>query len=318
MTCFYPMDAWRFYDTKSKTSTYTRNYSDFLRMQKNPNYVLTSTEKGKCGQCSGCRVEYTRQWAMRCVAEMGDTIKAAFITLTFDPLYLPKNGSVSLAFIKGWFKKFRERVRYHYKQEIRFYCCGEYGSKQKRPHYHAIVFKFDFPDKKLWSRKNGQLLYVSDFLKDCWYYGFHTIGQVTFDSCQYVAQYCMKKFSSKDSRKMKEHYGDREPEFHHMSRVPGIGWKYFDDWWSDMYPNDKFTFKGKQLRPPAYFDYLLKKKHPELYEQVKEARQQKYFESDWAKLSDQELDNELRRKEKFLHQAFKRHHRYLEEEIANA
>lgn len=318
MTCFYPVDAWRFYDTKSQTTTYTRKYSEFLRMQKNPSFVLLEKEKGSCGQCSGCRVEYTRQWAMRCVAEMGNSMKAVFLTLTFDPFHLPSNNSISKEFIKTWLKNLRERIRYHYNETIRFYCCGEYGEKKGRPHYHAIIFGFDFPDKQLWSKKKGQLLYISKFLQDAWFFGWHTIGQVTMESCQYVAQYVLKKFTSKDDRKVKEHYGDREPEFHHMSRMPGIGAEFFNDFWNDMYPKDKFTFKGKQLRPPSYFDYLLKKNHPELYEQVKEARKEKFFESTWGKLSDDELEKELRRKEKYLHQAFKRHHRYLEEELANA
>lgn len=317
MTCFYPATGWRIRDTKSDYSFYTRKYSDYLAFSKKP-WCIVQEEKGKCGQCSGCRVENTRQWAMRCVAEMADSIKAAFITLTFDPLYYPRNGSVSKDFIKKWFKDFRERVRYHYDTTIRFYCCGEYGSKGGRAHYHAIIFGFEFPDKKLWSKKNGQLLYVSKFLEKAWFYGWHTIGQVTFDSCQYVAQYVMKKIVSKDSRKIEEHYEGREPEFHHMSRMPGIGKKYYEMWRDDMYPKDAFTFKGRQMRPPAYFDYLLKRDLPDLYEQVKEARQQKYFESDWAKLSDSELEKELRRKEKFLHNAFKRHHRYLEEEATNA
>ena len=169
MTCFYPVQAWRFYDTKSQTSVYTRKYSEYLRMQKNPTFVLTKEEKGSCGQCSGCRVEYTRQWAMRCIAEMADNVKAVFLTLTFDPLYLPRNGSLSKKFISKWFnKKLREDIRYHYGEKIRFYCCGEYGEKKGRPHYHAIVFNFDFPDKKFWSKKNGQLLYTSDFLSKCW------------------------------------------------------------------------------------------------------------------------------------------------------
>ena len=43
-------------------------------------------------------------------------------------------------------KRLRDRVGYG---RFRFYACGEYGETTNRPHYHAILFNYDFPDKQL-------------------------------------------------------------------------------------------------------------------------------------------------------------------------
>lgn len=319
MTCFHPLEGRKYYDTILKKESVTLKQKLIREIQARPDlYYDHGTQKIPCGQCIGCRVEKSRQWALRCICELKYHPTASFITLTFDNEHLPENESISKVFIADWLKKLRERIRYKFEKEIRFYACGEYGDKLGRPHYHAIIFGFDFPDKQLLTRKNGQFLYISEFLRKAWDYGWHTIGQVTLDSCQYVAQYVHKKITNKKTQVVTDHYGDKEPEFHHMSRRPGLGAQWFDDYKEDCYPSDTFVYKGKVMRPPRYFDYLLKKHFPDVYADLKEKREERYLDSDWSKLSEAELEKELRRKEKFLHQAHKRHHRYLEEELANA
>ena len=90
--------------------------------------------------------------------------------------------------------RFMKRLRKKYGSQVRFFHCGEYGDLNKRPHYHAILFGVDFAhDRKLWSQKDGMKLFTSESLEKLWPYGFCTIGQVTFESCAYVARYIMKK-----------------------------------------------------------------------------------------------------------------------------
>lgn len=320
MTCFHPLKGIYYLDKSTGERKFTCKSKEKRYVRANHyDYQLDKEQYIPCGQCLGCRLSKSREWAIRCVCELTRHSVASFVTLTFDPLYLPKNRSVSKDFIRKWFKKFRESVRDTFGKRIRFYCCGEYGSKLGRPHYHAIIFGFDFPDKTLWGRKNGQLLYVSEYLKKRWIYGFHTIGQVTMDSCQYVAQYVAKKFTNKDPFLVDKYYNKREPEFHHMSRRPGIGGDWFEEFFADVYPNDRIVHQGKTMKPPKYFDYLLEKLHPEIFCEVKRIREENYAKSDMALLPEKELFKELKRKEEYLHNLFKKHHRYLDEgDLANA
>ena len=46
-----------------------------------------------CGQCVGCRLEYSRQWAVRLVHENQMHEKSCFITLTFNQEELDKRSN---------------------------------------------------------------------------------------------------------------------------------------------------------------------------------------------------------------------------------
>ena len=58
-----------------------------------------------CGRCIGCRLEYSRQWAMRCVHEASLHEDNCFITLTYADDYLPPLASLR----KTDFQKFMKR-----------------------------------------------------------------------------------------------------------------------------------------------------------------------------------------------------------------
>lgn len=129
-------------------------------------------------------------WAVRIVHEAQMWPQNSFITLTYRPEDLPQGGSLNVEHYQLFMKKLRARNTGH---KIRFFHCGEYGEKLSRPHYHAILFNYDFPDKKVFSEKNGNTIYTSELLEDIWGKGFCTIGDVTFQSAAYVARYVMKK-----------------------------------------------------------------------------------------------------------------------------
>jgi len=221
-----------------------------------------------CGKCIGCRLERSRQWAVRCIHEAQLWPNNCFITLTYAPEHLPPNGTLVLAH----FQKFMKRLRKKYGSNIRFFHCGEYGTKFARPHYHACLFNFDFDDKKFWKVKNGQKLYISAALSDLWPFGWATVGSVTFESAAYVARYILKKINGDLAE---NHYSfvdcdgvvrHRLPEYVTMSRRPGIAAGWFEKYGSDVFPSDEVIVRGKSCRPPRFYDNRLKAVDPSAFE----------------------------------------------------
>lgn len=239
-----------------------------------------------CGDCIGCRLERSRQWAMRCVHEASLHDTNSFITLTYNDDNLPLDGSINKKHLQKFIKRLRRKIE---PIKIRYYGAGEYGKKFSRPHYHLCLFGFDFPDKQLleagertyfngrFKNTKGNDLFTSDLLGKVWKKGFHTIGELTFESAGYAARYCTKKINGE---KAGPHYKDKTPEFALMSRRPGIGSGWFEKWKGDIYPKDFTTMRGIKQRPPRFYDSMLEKKDPELFEQVKnERRKEKPYQS---------------------------------------
>jgi len=216
-----------------------------------------------CGQCIGCRLERSRQWAIRCVHEAQLNTDNSFITLTYDNKNIPRGGTLK----KEHFQKFMKRLRFKLRPKIiRYYHCGEYGENTARPHYHALIFNHAFPDKIQYSINDGNPLYISEELNKLWTYGFSTIGELNFDTAAYVARYVLKKVNGPMAE---EHYQSLdpetgelskiEPEYTTMSRRPGIGSRWYDKYKSEVYPNDDVIINGKKMKPPRYYDGLYEK-----------------------------------------------------------
>ena len=228
-----------------------------------------------CGQCIGCRLNYSRQWAIRCVHEAQMHEENCFITLTFndEALNLRKN---PLSLDVEEFQKFMKRLRNKVGNKVRFFHCGEYGEKNGRPHYHALLFGYDFPDKKLWSKRDDVMLYTSQQLQDLWPHGFVTIGNMNFHTAAYVARYIMKKQTGENSE---EHYtrwdpltgegSQIKPEYCTMSRRPGIGATWLEKYKADVYPHDYVVINGHKVKPPRFYDKQLPEDE---YEQLKAQR----------------------------------------------
>jgi len=244
-------------------------------------FVLSSRDRGNyapiqisCGQCIGCRLERSRQWAVRCVHEAQIHPNNCFITLTYNDDHLPDHGSLCL----DHFQRFMKRLRKKYGDGIRFFHCGEYGDKYGRPHYHAILFNHDFDDKYHWrTTAQGHRCYRSPSLEKLWPLGNCEIGDVTFESAAYVARYIMKKVTgdAADRHYCVGHteYGEllyKKPEYVTMSRRPGIGKAWFDRYKNDVYPDDFVVIRHDlKTKPPKYYDKLLYDADPFLYDEIK-------------------------------------------------
>ena len=275
MTCYRPLSAYRSHELTTKNN---KRKIKFLKHgdSLDKEHLGDDYLEIPCGQCIGCRIERSRQWAIRCVHEASLYENNCFITLTFSDEYLPKDKSLN---VRHW-QLFMKRLREKFGENIRFYHCGEYGEKFGRPHYHACLFNFDFPDKKLWKvTTNGHRIYTSEALSKLWGQGFCTIGDVTFESAAYVARYIMKKVNGSDAE---EHYQyidpetgqifQRKPEYTTMSRRPGIAKAWFDKYYKDVYPGDFVVLNGKKMRPPRYYDTQYEIAYPSDHEKLKETR----------------------------------------------
>lgn len=156
--------------------------------------------------------------------------------------------------------------------------CGEYGELNDRPHYHACLFGWDWIDKKHYkNNENGDSIYTSETLQKLWPYGLSSTADVTFQSAAYVARYCLKKINGDAAEAhYRRHDQDGEyqkvPEFAHMSLKPGIGAHWYNKYHKDVHTHDYVVINAKECRPPRYYDRLLKRRNPDLHDQVKEDR----------------------------------------------
>lgn len=212
-----------------------------------------------CGQCVGCRLERSRQWAMRCVHESQMHKSSCFVTLTYDDVNLPPGASLYYVDYQRFMKRLR---KYFTGTNVRFYMCGEYGEATMRPHYHSLLFGVNFPDKRRFSKgPDGSYLCTSDVLSKLWPHGNSLIGDVTFQSAAYVARYCMKKVTGSQAVEYYKSVNlatgeifDRVPEFNKMSLKPGIGATWLEKFQSDVYPRNYVVMNGVKVKPPKYYD----------------------------------------------------------------
>lgn len=239
-----------------------------------------------CGDCIGCRLEYSRQWGIRCHHEAQLHNQNCFVTLTYNDDNLPSDLSVNKEEIQKFVRRLRKRVG-----ELRYYACGEYGNNLGRPHYHLCIFGFDFEDKEIWKKatyqetsfgayvpkKGTNDLYRSALLEKVWQKGFSTVGSLTFESACYAARYCCKKINGPREEKW---YKGKQPEFALMSRRPGIAQEWIKKYMYDVYPKDSFTLNGKHMRSLRYYDKVFKRHCADLGEW-----------SDWEKLIERRAKN---------------------------
>lgn len=236
-----------------------------------------------CGACKGCKLDWSRAWAVRLMHEKRMHQVSSFVTLTYDEEHLPDVGSLVPSHLQLFHKRLHNRLLDARGYGIRYYGCGEYGDLNKRPHYHSILFGVDWPDKKLYSRNSrDEPIFSSAKLDEIWGKGGCKIGDVTFESAAYVARYCVKK-ATKFERE-EGHYivydadgviHERNPEFSHQSRRPGIGHSYFQKYGSEIAQWDSIVVDGREVPSIRYYDKKIEAVDPARLVVIKRNRQRK-------------------------------------------
>lgn len=210
-----------------------------------------------CGQCIGCRLDKARDWAIRCMHEAKLHDDNCFITLTFDDVHLPENGSISKDDVQRFLKRLRFSIQ---PKRVSYYAVGEYGEQTGRPHYHILLFGHDFPDKIPLQREGAHTTYSSAVLRALWPYGNNMIGTITWQSAMYCCKYVTKKLYGDVTRIAFDidtgEWRPVEHEFALMSRNPALGKRYYKKHSGDITAHDSIIIQGKALKPPKYYDKL--------------------------------------------------------------
>ncbi len=322
MACKHPITAW-----VDGTTDNGKRRLRFAPKRDRP-VEFQETVQVPCGQCVACRLDYSRQWADRCMLELQYHDSAYFVTLTYNDAHVPMSwssdpatgeiGSRTMTLFKRDFQLFMKRLRKAFPDDhIRYFMCGEYGSKYFRPHYHAILFGLHLTDLELFKKsQTGFPIFTSEALEKCWIdtdirfprghpdrtysldqteeeklLGFVSVQSVTWETCAYTARYILKKQKGENS--VFYDIGGIVPEFTLMSRKPGIARQFYEDHKEDLYSFDYVSIKlpsgGRKIRPSRYYDQLYDIDDPDAMEKVKNDRKYKSKLARDAKLANTSL-----------------------------
>lgn len=207
-----------------------------------------------CGKCIECRLDYARQWAIRCVHESKMHEKNAFITLTYDDQHLldPKLDYSD-------FQKFMKKLRKLQNDPMGVFVTGEYGGKTKRKHWHALIFGWSPSDGVYkYSNDRGDKSFSSETLNKIWGKGIAEYGAVTFQSAGYCARYAAKKLV---------HGHDDAHELHPISKKSSkhaIGKSWLEKYWPDVFLQGHVVLgDGTTVGIPRYYEKWLKEHRPD-------------------------------------------------------
>lgn len=189
-------------------------------------------------------------WAQRMCDEMKLHTENMMLTLTYEKT----DGNLHKDDVQKFLKRLRKAI---HPTKIRYFCCGEYGGKFNRPHYHLIVFGFFPKDAKYITTRKGVDYYGSKFLESVWkgekdkngnykawqngrQGGFISITKPTLEACRYCAKYLQK---------LDERPHITKP-FTIMSRKPGIGANAVS---ADMLLDGLTYINGKSYPIPKFY-----------------------------------------------------------------
>lgn len=275
--CLNPIKAWKV------TSSLSGEVSIVFKFPKTAKHVEQFPLP--CGKCIECCEQYSREWSFRIAHEARNHSCSCCLTLTYDNEHLPSD----LSLCRRDVQLFLKVLRRHLSCKIRYFGCAEYGSHTFRPHYHIIIFGYDFPDKLFWSKsKSGGVLYRSEELSKYWKHGYSYVGELSLASAKYCAKYLQKYvFDTVPCLQ------GRVRPFTFMSTHPGIGGDY-----RSCLTTDKLYIDGYYVKTPRYYLKLSERDGYDL-SSIREARVRK------AKLFARSSD-ELRSKRRSVEKRFSR------------
>lgn len=175
---------------------------------KNTYYV----KKVSCRKCIECLQVRANEWGVRCHFELLKHKQNCFITLTYNdennPTVLDKQE------MQRFLKRLRKKIA---PKKIKYFSCGEYGDQKLRPHYHIIIFGYDFQDKQYHGLSpSGKAMFTSEQLRELWPHGNNIVQEANMRTVQYSAKYSTKQ------KKDLPYPLSEFPEYNTMSQNLGI------------------------------------------------------------------------------------------------
>lgn len=225
MPCYYPADAWRSKRVNPETGKRP------ITFQRSAGYSDMALQV-PCGKCDGCQADRAMAWAIRCHQEASLHKSNSFLTITYNDKNLPSDGKLRPDDLRLFFRRLKSGY------DFRYFACGEYGDKTRRPHYHALIFGQDFLQGNV--VQINENLYSNNDVAETWGNGTVVCAPVTMATCCYVAGYVAKKIGDTDT-------------FSKMSRNPGIGKRWIEKYWQEVANNGTVVIEGRELPVPQRY-----------------------------------------------------------------
>lgn len=193
-----------------------------------------------CGHCVECLQDKANEWSYRVMREYSLlNCVGCVLTLTYDNEHLPFDGSVSRRDFQLFLKRLRKSID---PVKIRYFGCGEYGTNNKRPHYHIVILGWEPFDLVFVKRSlKNTTLYRSPTVEKLWGKGIVGVAEVNAESVKYSAKYMQKLYFDNTC--------DLTPPFLSMSTHPGFG--AFEA--LDRVANDSIYVNGFRKKVPRYY-----------------------------------------------------------------
>lgn len=209
----------------------------------------------ECRKCLPCRLNNAREKAIRAVHEAKTHKNNIFLTLTYDDEHLS-----SSRLVYKDFQDFMKKLRHTQDEKITYIVTGEYGEKNKRPHWHALIFNFRPKDElHLRSTERGDRVYTSKLISDVWSSGRHEYGDLTLDSASYTCRYAAKKLV---------HGSDQDHDYHPIHKTSSrraIGRSWIEKYAEQTFKLGYIIHQGNKFKIPRYYVDWARKHRSDLW-----------------------------------------------------
>lgn len=238
------------------------------RWTADPRKAVGDGRSFHCNRCQGCRKRKTSEWTVRLMHEAKyHPQRALMVTLTYADAFLPADYSICRKVVQ----KFLKRLRKRFGCKVRFFAVGEYGDSEtgtRRPHFHLILFGLELDDLcDAEESQKGFIQYRSPALESCWtdpasgeLRGRVRVSYADWASFSYVAGYVFKKLggpkAEAEYRRIHPVTGEIvqvQPEFALMSRRPGIGGDWFEEFAESDVRSEFVVVNGRKRALPDYY-----------------------------------------------------------------
>lgn len=166
------------------------------------------------------------EWSIRITHEMAYYDACSFVTLTYDNEHLPPDGSLNKRDLQLYLKRLRKSVA---PARIKYFACGEYGERFRRPHYHLILLGLGVKDTAL--------------ITNSWPGGYVHVAECNEKTISYVVGYM-----SKDAGATPQ--GLSKPM---QMQSQGLGYRFAAANKAMLAKKGYITWHGKKAAMPRYY-----------------------------------------------------------------